>query len=255
MPEDIEPEDPARLPADETSAGPLPAGTGAPAPVASITLILGFVTLAGCLFLLGTLAEAIRGDERVALDAVASPFLHALASPGLDTVMWSATFVGSNPFLIVLCVVATALLLRRDRPGSALFLDIATGGSLLLNELMKQFFQRPRPQLPWSQVTTDFSFPSGHTMNSTAVYVALAVIVWSLAGRRRGGMALAAAIALATLIGISRIYLGYHYFSDVVGGALASISWLLIALGAFRTRALRGYWPKRARLPERPRSP
>ena len=107
---------------------------------------------------------------------------------------------------------------------------------------MKVFFQRPRPQLPWASVLPDYSFPSGHTMNSVAFYVALAVIVWSIRGRRAGLIATAVAIGLAVLVGISRIYLGYHYFTDVIGGFLAGISWVLICVAAFRAPPLARFW-------------
>src|SRR4029079_10089592 len=94
---------------------------------------------------------------------------------------------------------------------------------------------------PWANVLPDYSFPSGHTMNSVAFYGALAVIIWSIAGRRWGIVAVGAATVLCPLIGISRIYLGYHYFTDVIGGALAGVSWLLITVAVFRIRPLDGW--------------
>ncbi len=86
-------------------------------------------------------------------------------------------------------------------------------------------------------------------MNSVAFYVALAVIVWSVAGRRWGIAALIASIVLCTFVGISRIYLGYHYFTDVVGGALAGTAWVLITIAAFRRGPLERLWE----MPHRPR--
>ena len=72
----------------------------------------------------------------------------------------------------VLFALAIIVLCLKRRFGAALFLTIASGGALLLNGLMKLFFQRPRPQLPWANVLPDYSFPSGHTMNSVAFYLA-----------------------------------------------------------------------------------
>jgi undecaprenyl-diphosphatase len=227
-----------RLPGDPTSAGPLPARKGASAPAASLTIFAGFVGLAACLVVLGTIADGVRDQEVFALDAVATPFLHALASPALDALMNGATFAGSNLWIPPLFVIAVAVLLRLRRFGAALFLAVSSGGSLLLNELMKLFFQRPRPQLPWAHVLPDYSFPSGHTMNSVAFYLALAVIVWSIRGRGAGLVATALAMGLAVLIGISRIYLGFHYFTDVIGGLLAGVSWVLICMAAFRAPPL-----------------
>jgi len=207
-----------------------------------LTIFTGFVGLAACLVVLGSIADGVRDQEVFALDTVVTPFLHALASPGLDALMNAATFAGSDLVIPPLFVIAIVVLLRLRRPGAALFLTVSSGGSLLLNGLLKLFFQRPRPQLPWAHVLPDYSFPSGHTMNSVAFYVALAVIVWSILCHRAGLTAAVLAIGLSIVIGISRIYLGFHYFTDVVGGFLAGVSWVLITMAAFRAPPLARLW-------------
>jgi membrane-associated phospholipid phosphatase len=73
-------------------------------------------------------------------------------------------------------------------------------------------------------------------MNGVVFYLALAVIAWSIFGRRIGVASLALAVVLAVGIGVSRIYLGYHYLTDVVGGLLAGVAWLLIVGAAFHAR-------------------
>ena len=209
---------------------------------APILLVAGFGVLGVCLFLFGTIAEGIRDGEVFLMDTLATPFFHALASPAMDALMNFFTLLGSVYVIPILFAAAIIVLIVQRRPGAALFLTVASGGALLLNGAMKLFFERPRPQVPWANVLPDYSFPSGHTMNSVAFYGALAVIVWSIAGRRWGIVAVIAATVLCTLIGISRIYLGYHYFTDVIGGALAGVSWLLITVAVFRIRPLDGWW-------------
>jgi undecaprenyl-diphosphatase len=223
-----------RLPAGTASRGPLHSGAGTPVGVATIWVVVGFLALIGCLVLLGSLADSIRDQEVIALDTLATPFLHGLASPALDQLMNAITTLGSNLVIPPLFVLAVAWLAWLRRPREALFLAITSGGSLVLNETMKLFFHRPRPQLVWAHVAPDYSFPSGHTMNSLVFYLALAIVIWSVAGRRAGLIATTVAIVLAVLIGISRIYLGYHYFTDVVGGLLAGTVWLLVVAAAFR---------------------
>jgi membrane-associated phospholipid phosphatase len=74
--------------------------------------------------------------------------------------------------------------------------------------------------------------------------VALAVVLWSVRGRRTGLASLTIALTLTLLIGVSRIYLGYHYLTDVVGGLLAGTVWLLIVAAAFRFGPLSRLWRK-----------
>ena len=231
-----------RIPAGTRSKGPLKSERSSPLSGASMTVGVGFFALVAILVVLGSVAEGVRAQEVFTLDMVATPWLHALASPALDAVMQAATFLGSNLVIPPLFALAVLGLWRASRRREALFVVIASGGSLALNETMKLFFQRPRPQLTWAQVQTDYSFPSGHTMNSLVFYVGLAIVAWSVLGRRAGIIALIAAIALTLLIGVSRIYLGYHYLTDVVGGLLAGTGWLLVVGTAFRSGPLYRLW-------------
>jgi len=231
-----------RKPSGATDAGSLPPTDAKAAKSVSLLLVAGFGVLVACLVVLGSIADGVRDNEAFLLDTLATPFLHAFASPGLDATMNGLSTVGSIVVIPVLYVAVTTFLVVTRRFGAALFLTVASGGALLLNGAMKLFFERPRPQLAWSTVLPDYSFPSGHTMNSVAFYGALAIVVWSIAGRRWGIAALVAATVLSILIGISRIYLGYHYLTDVLGGVLAGVSWLLITLAVFRTRPLAGWW-------------
>ena len=100
--------------------------------------------------------------------------------------------------------------------------------------MLKRLVARPRPKLDWALVYPDFSFPSGHTMDSIVVLVAVAFVAWALFGRRVGIVATCIAIGLALLIGFSRIYLGAHFLTDVLGGYLAGAIWLIVVMWAFR---------------------
>ena len=207
-----------------------------PLGLATITIVAGFGGLIAMLVVLGSIAAGVRAQEVFALDTWATPFLHGIASPGLDTVMLRLTDAGSSLVLAPLYAVAVAALLSKRRFGAAVFLTVAIGGSLLLQGAMKLWFERPRPQLAYAAVLPDYSFPSGHTMNAVIFYVALALIIWSIFGRPIGLIAVAIAAILAFGVGVSRIYLGYHYLTDVVGGLLAGVSWLLVVGAAFRAR-------------------
>ena len=248
-----------------TEAGPLgrvdpikpaPAGTVAPPPLglATITVVVGFVGLIASLIVLGSIAEGVRAQEVFALDTWATPFLHGIASPGLDTLMGGLTDMGTALVILPIFVLVVAWLLRTGRSGSAIFLGVASGGGLVLQGTMKLFFMRPRPQLDWARVLPDYSFPSGHTVNAVVFYVGLALVLWSVFGRRIGLVTLVLAGALAIGVGISRIYLGYHYLTDVVGGLLAGISWLLVVGAAIHARPTWRRW-RRVETPSSPGDP
>jgi undecaprenyl-diphosphatase len=208
---------------------------------ATLTVLAGFIGLIASLFVLGSIAEGVRSHEVFALDRWATPFLHGMASPGLNALMNTLTAFGSSLIIIPIFVAVVALLLWKRRYGAAAFLGLASGGALVLDVTMKVFFQRPRQQLAWARVLPDYSFPSGHTMNAVVFYIALALILWSVFGKRTGLVAMPIAIVLALGVGVSRIYLGYHYLTDVVGGLMAGTAWLLVVGAALRARPT--WWP------------
>jgi undecaprenyl-diphosphatase len=198
--------------------------------VLGLSLLLG---LAGAV-IFGLLGEEVQDQEPIRVDSGASQFLHSFSSPPVDTAMQLASFLGSAWFVIPLLALAVLLLLRVRRIDQAVFLSVAYAGSGALNYILKLTFHRLRPELPWSPGSPDYSFPSGHAMNSFVFYSALGMVAWTVLGRRLGLWVLAGGLLLVLLVGISRVYLGYHYVSDVLGGYSAGLLWLLIWTGALR---------------------
>jgi undecaprenyl-diphosphatase len=198
-------------------------------------LAIGFLLALVAMIAFAFLADGIRLQEKFALDQYANPFLHAISSPALDLVMNLLTMIGDVPFVALMFVISMAYLLSQRMRAEALFLATAILGSVALNGILKVFIQRPRPQLPWAHVLPDYSFPSGHSMNSLVFYLAIAVIIWARAKAPAGSIAVIAALLIATSVGFSRIYLGYHYLSDVVGGFAAGLAWLLVVALSFES--------------------
>lgn len=161
-------------------------------------------------------------DERVA------SWFHEHATPAITQVMRVVTFFGSVGFVAVAsCCVAIVLIVRKGWY-RLLLLTLAVGGGSLLNILLKHFFHRQRPVLENPLLTlTSYGFPSGHTMGSTLFYGVLAIIVAQSTGawRWRASFLCIAALA-AALIGLSRIYLGAHYLTDVLGAIAVGFAWL-----------------------------
>jgi undecaprenyl-diphosphatase len=193
----------------------------------------GAVAFLVCLIGFGLIAWVVSQPGIPPIDTATTAFLHGLASPTLDGLMNAATALGSSPVLAAVVGVAVVLLVVRRRRMEAVFLVIALVGTLVLNDWLKLLVQRPRPGFDWAQVWPETGFPSGHSMNSFVVYFAIALVIWRLRGRRVGTVALVLATVLAVGVGVSRIYLGAHWLTDVIGGYLAGALWLLILVGAW----------------------
>lgn len=135
-------------------------------------------------------------------------------------------------FVLVLLTSGVASFLRihhRYRELQLLLVTVITGVTLTV--LLKSHFDRPRPQLvPHLSIVDSHSFPSGHTMMATVVYLTLASLVSRIPGRRRWQVcSYAFAICLIAMVGVSRVYLGVHYPTDVLAGWIAGTVWVLFA--------------------------
>jgi undecaprenyl-diphosphatase len=186
-----------------------------------------------CLVGFGLIAWLVSQPGIPPIDTATTAFLHGLANPTLDALMDAATFLGSSPVLAAVVALAVVLLLVRGRRLEAAFLVVALVGSLVLNDWLKSLVQRPRPGFDWAEVWPETSFPSGHSMDSFVVFLAIALVIWRLGGRRVGIVAVVLAIVLVVSVGISRIYLGAHWLSDVIGGYLAGAMWLLLLVAVW----------------------
>jgi undecaprenyl-diphosphatase len=159
----------------------------------------------------------------------------------VTAVMETATWLGSVLTLVPLLAAVSVYLIRRhrDRRATAL-LWIALGGAVLLYQVAKTLTTRPRP--PGAQTVlhaTGYAFPSGHATQATTVYALLAILALtgtvSLSRRTRVAI-LTGTLTLILLIGASRIYLGAHWLTDVLGGYALATAWLAL-LAAHRLRS------------------
>jgi undecaprenyl-diphosphatase len=182
----------------------------------------------------GWLAKGIFADHFIAFDDGIITWLHGYWGPVTDQVMLFFTTMGSTIVLGLFIVLAAVALLRKGRWIDAAGLALASGGAGILNQLMKFFFQRVRPDLvPSPFHLTSYSFPSGHSMGSIACYGMLAFVLARLLRRpAHRALVVAAAALLIVCVGVSRVYFGVHYPTDVLGGFLAGGTWLAISIAA-----------------------
>lgn len=158
----------------------------------------------------------------------------AINHPAFTSVMKVISFIGSPTGWWVVLAPLFAWLLYRRLFRLASFLAVTALGSSLLNTLIKATVDRARPHLPTAVATAHgTSFPSGHTQSATVGCGILVLIFLPVVRRGRRRWLFVSAVFVVTLIGFSRIALGVHYLSDVVGGVTIGVAWLLAMTATF----------------------
>jgi undecaprenyl-diphosphatase len=196
-------------------------------------LVAGLIIFATMTLTLGEISEDISNREPLTVaDARFSTWLHSHTLPLLTSAMFVVTYLGSSVIVSCIAVVfGLYLIWRRRFYWLAVFVTSVYGG-MLLNKILKYVFQRPRPHFndPFLSLTS-YSFPSGHTMTATVFYGVLAAYFFTnTQDWRRRVVIIFVASFLILLVGFSRIYLGAHYLSDVLGAMAEGLAWLALCL-------------------------
>src|SRR6202011_3199532 len=151
----------------------------------------------------------------------------------IEPALLDLTALGGATVLGLVVVVVVGFLLLQGRRPTALAVAITSISGELINAAMKHAFNRPRPDVvPHLREVFTTSFPSGHAMESAIVYLTLGAMLMRIARRRATKLyVLAVAMLLTIVVGVSRVWLGVHYPTDVIGGWMigfvwASICWL-----------------------------
>jgi undecaprenyl-diphosphatase len=178
------------------------------------------------------LASQVRGGRTQEFDEAVLRWLATHHHPLLDKLMVELTMLGT--WIVVFTVVGVAglfLYLTRHR-FSALLLLVATAGGILLNSILKLGFQRPRPAVfEWKTDVASSSFPSGHATSAVVVYGTVAYLAARLhkTSWARLLTLLGASLYIAVIC-FSRLYLGVHYPSDVLAGAVIGVAWASLCM-------------------------
>lgn len=207
-------------------------------------LTLGALVLIGASWLFGGIAEdVLTGDPLTVIDVRVAEWFHAHATPVLTQWMLLITNLhGPTAISILIALAALYLAWKRDWYWFICLMVTAPSG-MLLNVLMKQAFHRARPSFDNPLLTLpSYSFPSGHAAGATLFYgVLAAMLVSKIDAWRPRVIIILTAIALILLVALSRVYLGLHYLSDVLGGFAEAMAWLTLCLLGIHT-----YWQHRA---------
>ncbi|PWT87245.1 MAG: hypothetical protein C5B55_15115 [Blastocatellia bacterium] len=198
--------------------------------VMSLSLLLGLTAAVAALVFLAWLTDEVLEGETRTFDEATREAVHRLASPYLTTLMKSVSFCGSAQFLFVATTIGVFVLIWLGWKREAILFPITMIGSSILNTTLKLTFHRARP-VPFFDLIApkSYSFPSGHALASFCFYGAIAAIVSTrIANRRLRLIIWLIAVVIVLLIGLSRIYLGVHYTTDVLAGYSAALIWVLV---------------------------
>ncbi len=213
----------------------------APKPMVVVeTTILGSLSIAVmATFLFAWIADSVVDQHSRNFDLAVRSAVHHYASPAVTRAMFAITFMG-NPGLALLAILVVAIFLYVRWYRATTWLLITLAGATVLDLSLKWAFHRTRPTPYFGALPHTYSFPSGHSLYSFCFYgvlaglladriqsLALRIVIWT------------AAALLILAIGISRIYLGVHYPTDVLGGYLTATIWVATMITVDRLRLRR----------------
>lgn len=198
-------------------------------------LALAVSIIGGFLLLFIEIVDELKEEELIRFDESVIQYVQAFISPRLTEYMSVVTFLGSVKWLAFSVLIAAVLLFLFKKRSLAWFMVLSSGLGALFNLLLKWIFKRERPDIRPLIEEQGFSFPSGHSMGSFIFYGSLAYMIIHLAKRKRWKAAWTVMLGcFIMMIGLSRIYLGVHFPSDVIAGFAAGGAWLTIMIIGFR---------------------
>jgi undecaprenyl-diphosphatase len=214
--------------------------------VGSMLFLLALVLTLWAFF--GIAEEVFEGDA-AAIDEV---ILLAMRTPGdltdpigpgwLEELGRDVSALGGIAVLTTLTLIVAGYLALQRHLTTMVFLLVSVAGGVMVSNFAKHMFERPRPSLvSHESVVYTASFPSGHSMMAAVTYLTLAALLARI--EPRGAVKLyllSVALLLTIAVGVSRVYLGVHWPSDVVAGWAAGAAWALVCLGTARWLERRG---------------
>lgn len=201
-----------------------------------LQLTIAFIVSVFALLGFSFMAIAVSANDYLHFDSEVISFIQGWESPVLTGIMKVFTYIGSTGSMIVLSLFILIFLYKGLKHRVELVLFIAVmAGSPILNAMVKLCFQRTRPDLHRLIEIGGYSFPSGHAMNAMSLYGILTFLLWRHIKVKWGRILLIVmSTSMILTIGISRIYLGVHYPSDIIAGYLAGGFWIATSIWFFQ---------------------
>jgi undecaprenyl-diphosphatase len=196
----------------------------------AVVLTFGFAKIAGTVVSGGT----------AGFDDAAMKFMGANQVPWITRLMIEASMLGTGVVVAMIVAISGLFLWLYDYKQSATLLLVTTIGGILLNNVLKLGFDRPRPQFfEWGTHVSSSSFPSGHAMSAAIVYPTVAYLATRLQKTHSARFTtMFVAALLVGLICVSRVYLGVHYPSDVAAGVVVGLAWSAFCMATLEVAQL-----------------
>lgn len=209
--------------------------------IVRLSYAFGFFIIATLLF--GVLADSVTESVTVSFDTSILLWINSHTSAGLDAFFVTVTDLGGAIAVAAISLAFVTYYSIKKRYHRAVFVAAAVGGAALLSLLLKLVFERERPDL-WGVLITEtsFSFPSGHAMASSALALTIVALAWKT--RWRYAIIFVACL-YGLVIGFSRLYLGVHFPTDVIGGWIVSAAWVAVVTAIMYTYVFRKYHPSK----------
>lgn len=201
------------------------------------SVLLALACIAAALLVFVELSDAVREGETLAFDEAVLHMLRMDDAPHdpvgprwFELMVRDFTALGSAGVLTALTLAVFGFLMLVGKRHVALLLAVSVGGGAVLSSAFKVLFARPRPDLvPHLAEVSTLSFPSGHAMLSAVVYLTIGVLLArAYADVRVKLYLLGVAVLLTVIVGVSRIYLGVHWPTDVLAGWAMGAAWALL---------------------------
>lgn len=198
-------------------------------------IFVGFILCGLSLFIFFELTEEVLERELHYIDVLISQSVYLLRTPFLTNLMFVITELGSLFVLALVSLISIIFLLKHHKKEAILF-SLAVVMGIVINTALKSVVQRPRPELSPLISESMSSFPSGHAMNAFIFFALLSFFSFHFFRNKVLTVAITAfSILCILLVGFSRIYLGVHYLTDVIGGYIAGFCWFVTVLLVDRT--------------------
>ena len=195
-----------------------------------LEIIFALLISLASLYLFLKIGHEVLDKDILVIDTTITNFIYSFRSPPVTEVMMYFTYLGSAMVLFTLSIITIIFISKFRKKDVLIYLGILYS-AVLLNLVLKYMYQRPRPDDFPLIHENSLSFPSGHAMNSFVFFAALSYFIFRETRNIKIGLVVSLiSLIIIGLIGISRVYLGVHYPSDVIGGFIAGFLWFVSAI-------------------------